>query len=68
MFNHLQAWSQEEVIGVTEDNLGTDRTELVRCHRLDGTLGADWHEDRRFDGPVSCAQPAPSCPRGRIEL
>src|ERR1700677_4899166 len=68
MFNDLQARSQEEVIGVTENNLCSDRTELVRGHRLDGTLGSDRHEDWSFDGPVSRAQPPPSCSRGRIVL
>lgn len=68
MTDHIQTRPQEEMIGVTEDNLSADRTKLIRCHCLDGTLRANWHEDRRFDDPVLRDQPAPTSPRKRIGL
>ena len=53
MLNHFQPRPQEEMIGIAKDNLSADRTEFIRCHRLDRTLRADRHEDRCFDGSVS---------------
>ena len=68
VFDHLQTRSQEEMIGVAENNLRAHRTKLLRGHRLNGALGANGHEDRRFDQPVFGEQPAPASPGTGINL
>jgi hypothetical protein len=40
------------VEGVAEADLRADVVEVARRHRLDRAVGADRHEDRRFDGAV----------------
>ena len=52
------AGTQGEVIGVAEDHARAGRFELVRRQPLDGGLGADGHEDGRFDDAVRRVQPA----------
>ena len=68
VFDHLQTRPQEEMIGVAENNLRAHRAKLLRGHRLDGALGANGHEDRRFDDPMFGEQSAPASPRRGINL
>ena len=56
--DEVVAGPQGEVIGVAEDHAGAGRFELVGRQPLDGRLGADGHEDRRFDDAVRRVQPA----------
>ena len=68
VFDHLKTRSQEEMIGVAENNLRAHRTKLLRGHRLDGALGSNGHEDRRFDQPMFGEQSAPASPGRGINL
>ena len=53
----VAAWSEVEVVGVAEDDLGTEGFEFVRGDGFDGALGADGHEDRGFHHPVRQLEP-----------
>ena len=46
------------MVGVAEDDLGTEFIELVDREPFDGRDGADGHEDRRLHAPVGQGQPA----------
>ena len=48
----FEAGAQPEVKGIAEADLGADFLEVARRHRLDRPVGADRHEDRRFDDAV----------------
>ena len=43
------AGPQPEVKGVTENDLRADVGQVLRRHRFHCAVGADGHEDRRFD-------------------
>jgi hypothetical protein len=47
---------QKEVVGVGQDDLGSDFTKSLGKDRLDGPLGPDGHENRRFDHPMGSAE------------
>lgn len=49
---HLWARSQQKVISVREQNVGTDLFERFNGLALDGGLGAYGHENRRFHGTM----------------
>ena len=54
--------------GVAENDLRADLGEFVRSHRLHGPVGADRHEDRRFDRAVIERQrPSAGAPAGRFD-
>ena len=57
--NDLSAGTEPEVKGVAKDDLDTHRLQLFGCHRLDGAVGADWHEGRRLDVATRKIQPTP---------
>ena len=55
--------TQKQVIGVGEDDLGVEVVnEVARGERLDGGLGADGHENRRFDDAVGGMEQAGARP------
>lgn len=68
VFDHIETRSQEKMIGVAEDNLRAHGTKLLRGHCLNGALGANGHEDRRFDQPMFGEQPTPASPGKGINL
>ena len=58
----LVARAQVEVVGVRQDDRGTDPAQVVRGERLDRRVRPDRHELRRLDGAVGqCQSPGP-CP------
>src|SRR5215212_8213174 len=55
----FQTRPQHEVVGVGEDDLCPGGAHLLRQKRLDGGLGAYWHERRGLDHPTTrCHPPA----------
>ena len=66
--NDFMAGSQEQVIGVRQQNLRADLVHLVRAHGLDGCLRADGHENGGLHIAVRQVQRAAARARPRIDL
>src|SRR5438105_14440257 len=49
MPNHLKTWPNEQMIGISENNLRSDLAKLARAHCFHASLSADRHEGRGFD-------------------
>ena len=45
----LRAGAQHQVIGVAQDDVGTERVDIAGLHAFDGTGRADRHERGRAD-------------------
>ena len=50
--DQIPARPDKEVVGIAENNLGTQLVKIFRRDRLDSSLGADRHENRCFDPAV----------------
>ncbi len=50
--NQLRAGTQQQMIGVAQDNLSAERLQLCRCDRFDAGLCANRHIDWRRDVAV----------------
>jgi hypothetical protein len=50
--DHVESRSQPQMKRVAEHDLRVHFHQFVRCHRLDGAIGADRHEHRGLDGAV----------------
>ena len=59
--HHFVAGAQVQVVGVAEDDLGTDLLQLFRQHPFDRALGADRHEGRCFNPAPACVYRATAC-------
>src|SRR5437899_10021029 len=60
--NHIEPWSDEQVISIPENNLGVEFAKFARADGFDAALGSYRHERRRFDQTVSSFEP----PRARF--
>ncbi len=60
--DQLMAGPEPEVVGVSEDDLGAEFLDFRRMQGFDRALGADRHEDRRFDRAMGQNQ---ACRGGR---
>ena len=56
--DHLQPRSQPQVKGIAQTDRCADFGQITWRHRLDRTVGADRHEDRRFDNTMGQRQAA----------
>ena len=66
--DELVAWTNQQVIGVPEDDFRARFLELAMMDGFDGTLRADRHERRRLDDPMRSPQLAePGGPVGRSQ-
>ena len=59
--DRFQARAQPQVKRVAEDDLRVHFLEFARLDRLDRAVGADRHEDRRFDHAVIQRDAAAAC-------
>jgi hypothetical protein len=58
MPDYVEPRPNEQMIGISEDDLGFQLMQFPRVFRLDGSLGPDRHERRRLDHAVAGGQPA----------
>lgn len=56
----IGAGTQPKVVGIAEDDLGVDGDEVLGMEGFDGALGADGHENGRFNDPVRSGEAAAS--------
>ena len=56
------------MVGVCQEHVRAGGANLVGRQTLDGGLGANGHEDRRFDQPMFGKQPTPASPGKGINL
>ena len=57
----IESGTQIEVIRIGQDNGGVERFDLFDAQGLDGAIGADGHEDGRFDVAVVGMDDATAC-------
>src|ERR1700719_7875 len=58
MFDYVDPRPNEQVVGISENNLRVEFAQLARTHRFHAALRSDRHKRRRFDGAVRSEQPA----------
>jgi len=56
--DHLHSWPNEKMVGVSENDLCAEFTQLPRADRLHCALRPDRHEGRRLDHAMRRRQPA----------
>ena len=59
--NELVTRTQQQMVGVGQDDFGARLLQVDLANGLDGTLGADRHEGRRLDDAMSGLKFAAAC-------
>jgi hypothetical protein len=54
--DHLVTGSEEQVVGVAQNDLGAERFEIAMQHGLDAALRTDRHERRRLHHAMRCME------------